>query len=278
MNALDSIFSGATRSRRLVIPYLCAGDPDLATTGNVVRALGRAGAQIVEIGIPFSDPVGDGETIIAASQRALRSGTTVACTLDLCKRLPERPAIVLLTYLNPIAAYGLRRFASDARDAGIYGVIVADLPYEEASIVAEPLRGRGVALILLISPTTPLDRAVQIADASDGFAYVVSRLGVTGAARQPNLDALVLRLQALRRRTSRPLAVGFGISNASQVQRIGRYAHATVLGSALIEILEGLTGAEAANAACAFYEPLLAAARGDDNPESSTLMRSTSVR
>ena len=198
MKHVDAALNAATRANRLVIPYVCAGDPDLATSEAVITALAAKGAQIVEIGIPFSDPVGDGRTIMGAAQRALRSGTTVARTLDLCKRLPEHLAIVLLTYLNPISAYGLKRFAADARDSGISGVIVADLPYDEASLVAGPLHAAEVGLILLISPTTPLDRAAQIADTSDGFAYVVSRVGVTSATQAPDLEMLSHRLLALR--------------------------------------------------------------------------------
>jgi tryptophan synthase alpha chain len=278
MNRLDEIFA-TTQARRIVIPYVCAGDPDAATTHCVVRALALAGAQIVEIGIPFTDPLGDGRTIGDATQRALHSGMTLARTLELCASLREGPAIVLMGYLNPIAAYGIERFAADARRAGVCGAIVADLPYEERLLLAEPLRANGVALIALVAPTTPLARAAQIAAASDAFVYVVSRLGVTGAAREPGIEALATRLQALRSCTTRPLAVGFGVSNATQIRRVAPYCDAAIVGSALIDALAGRSGNDAAAAARAFYEPLLAAAEVRvDKPESSTLMRSTSVR
>jgi tryptophan synthase alpha chain len=259
MNRLDEIFVRATNQRRLVIPYICAGDPDMPTSHAVVTALGRAGAEIVEIGIPFSDPVGDGKTIADAAQRALRAGVTLSQTLDLCASVRGGPAIVLFGYLNPIAQYGVERFANDARRAGVCGVIVADLPYEEASLLADPLHACGIALILLVSPTTPLERAACIAQASDAFVYVVSRLGVTGASREPDLDALTLRLQALRARTALPIAAGFGVSSSEQVTRITPPADAVVVGSALIDAVKGLGGDAAAATAYSFLEPLIAA-------------------
>jgi tryptophan synthase alpha chain len=261
MNRLEAIFARASRERRLVIPYVCAGDPDISTSRAVLRALGDVGAEIVELGMPFGDPVGDGGTIAAAADRALRGGTTLSLTLDLCASVPDGPAIVLFGYLNPIARYGVKRFAADSRRAGVCGVIVADLPYEETSLLSGALDDQGIALILLVSPTTPLERAVRIAQASDAFVYVVSRLGVTGASREPDFDALALRLQALRARMDRPIAAGFGVSSTAHVARIAPHAEAIVVGSALVDALAGRVGDDAAAMARTILEPLVAAGR-----------------
>jgi tryptophan synthase alpha chain len=259
MNRLEAIFARVSDERRLVIPYICAGDPDVATSRAVLLALADAGAEIVELGIPFGDPVGDGGTIAMSSQRALRAGMTMRRTLNLCASVQDGPAIVLFGYLNPIVRYGVHRFAAEARRAGVCGVIIVDLPYEETTLVAQALHYHGIALIMLVSPTTPLERALRIAQTSDTFVYVISRLGVTGASREPDFDALTLRLRTLRDRTDRPIAAGFGISNAVHAGRIAAHADAIVVGSALVDAIAGRTGNDAAAAARAFFEPLVAA-------------------
>ncbi len=260
MKRLEAIFARAS-GRRLVIPYVCAGDPDIATSRGVIGALAHAGAEIVEVGMPFSDPVGDGKTIARAAQRALDSGTTLAQTLELCASTCGEAAIVLFGYLNPIVRYGVERFARDAKRAGVAGAIVADLPYEETSLLATTLRASGIALVLIASPTTPLDRAVRIAQASDAFVYVVSRLGVTGASSAPDIQALQSRLEALRARVKRPIAVGFGLSNSSQIALLAPAAEALVVGSALVDAVAGRVGSDASAAAERFLRPLVAAAR-----------------
>ncbi len=281
VNRLDAIFARAG-DRRLVIPYLCAGDPDATTSRCVLGALHDARVEIVEVGIPYGDALGDGRTIARAAGRALAGGMTLGRTLDLCASVPNPPAIVLFGYLNAIAAYGIERFAADAARAGVSGAIVVDLPYEESDRIRKPLQRHGIALIGLISPTTPLRRAVCIAQSSDGFAYVVSRLGVTGAASEPDLDALERRLQELRANTDRRIAVGFGISNPAQVARIARCADAVVVGSALIDALDGLRGGEAATAAKTFLDPLLLAAEspmpGRGTLYSANLLRAGMLR
>jgi tryptophan synthase alpha chain len=264
-NRLARIFAGSARGRRLVIPYVCAGDPDAVTSASVLRALGNAGAEIVELGIPFGDAVGDGGTIAGSAHRALRAGMTLAGVLDLCANVRDGPAIVLFGYLNPIARYGVERFAADAARAGVAGVIVADLPYEDRSLLTGALHARGIASILLVSPATPGDRAARIAEASDVFVYLVSRLGVTGAGREPDFDALACQIQSLRVRTNRPIAVGFGISRPRQVAGIAAHAEAIVVGSALVDALAGRSGTDAAAAAVAFFAPLAAAARDSGN-------------
>jgi tryptophan synthase alpha chain len=260
MNRLGEILHSARGRRTAVIPYVCAGDPDVTTSAAVIAALRDGGAEIVEIGMPFSDPVGDGATIAAAAQRALQNGVTLSQTLDLCARFAGGPATLLFGYLNPIARYGVARFAADAARAGVCGVIVADLPYEEAALVRDHLKEHDIALILLVSPTTPPERAVHIAEASDAFVYVVSRLGVTGAGCEPDIEPLVKRLEMLKARTTRPLAVGFGLKNGEHVRLLGAHADAVVVGSALLDRLSGLTGSDAAAAASTFLQPLVAAA------------------
>jgi tryptophan synthase alpha chain len=262
MNRLETIFAEAAGERRLVIPYICAGDPNLATSQAVVRALGRAGADIIELGIPFADPIGDGPVIAASAQRALAGGMTLSRTIELASVVRGGPAVVLFGYLNPIVRYGVERFATDIRRAGVSGVIVPDLPFEEAEILSTPLRARNIATILLIAPTTPLERAVRIAHASDVFVYVVSRSGVTGAARAPEFAALVDRLRALRVRAGRRIAVGFGISDSSHVAQLAAHTDAVVVGSALVDALSGRSADDAASTAGAFIAPMVAAAGG----------------
>jgi tryptophan synthase alpha chain len=256
VNRIDAVFAAA-RGRTLLIPYICAGDPDAQSTREMLDAFGGMGIEVVEVGVPFSDPVGDGRSIADAALRALDGGMTLARTLGVCAEVPNPPAIVLFSYVSPIARYGFERFARDAQRSNVSGVIVADLPLEEAASVAPVLRRFGIALILLIAPSTPLERAVEIADASDGFAYVVSRLGVTGGAFEPDVDAVEERLQSLRSRTVRPLAVGFGVANAEHVGRLTRHADAVVVGSALVDAVAGRADRSPASAARQFLVPLL---------------------
>ena len=237
MNRLDAIFAAARGRRSLVIPYVCAGDPSAESTCELLTEFDAMGIEIAEVGIPFSDPVGDGRTITAAAQRALDGGMTLARVLDVCASVPNAPAIVLFGYLSPIARYGFERFARDAQRSNVSGVIIADLPFEEAAAVAAVLRQRDIGLTQLIAPTTPLHRAVEIADASDGFAYVVSRLGVTGAGREPDTEAVIRQLRALRLQTARPLAVGFGIAGAEHVEQLAPHTDALVVGSAFVDAL-----------------------------------------
>ena len=256
MNRIDAVFAAA-RGRALLVPYICAGDPDAQSTREMLDAFGEMGIKVVEVGVPFSDPVGDGRSIADAALRALDGGMTLARTLDVCADVPNAPAIVLFSYVSPIARYGFERFARDAQRSNVSGLIVADLPLEEAASVAPLLRRFGIALTLLIAPSTPLQRAVEIADASDGFAYVVSRLGVTGGAFEPDIDAVERRLQSLRSRTVRPLAVGFGVASAEHVGRLARHADAVVVGSALVDAVAGRADRSPASAARQFLVPLL---------------------
>lgn len=261
MNRLDTIFGAARDKRRLLIPYVCAGDPDADTTAELLRAFGAMGVEIVEVGIPFSDPVGDGRSIASATQRALDAGMTVARTLELCASVRDAPAIVLFTYLNPIARYGFERFAADARDANVCGVIVVDLPFERRDLVSA-FGAADIAVTYLIAPSTPLARAVVLAQASDAFAYVVSRFGVTGTAHKPQAPAVAERLARLRAGSERPLAVGFGIAAPGDVRALAPCADALVVGSGLVEAVAARNGQSAVEAARRYLEPLVAAAAG----------------
>ena len=240
MNRIDAAFRRLRKERRAgFIAYLTAGDPSPAMTVPLVRALEANGADIVELGVPFSDPLADGVVNQRAAERALRRGTTLGGVLGLVRRIRERSEIpiVLFTYLNPVHAYGFDRFAADAARAGVDGALFLDLPPEEARGCAAALAARGVRRIVLIAPTTPPERARRIARQARGFVYCVSRTGVTGegGALDPGLAA---RVRALKRAACAPVAVGFGISTPAQVAATARAADAVVVGSALVREIE----------------------------------------
>jgi len=231
--------------RAAFIPYLTAGDPDLATTQTLVGALVRGGADIVELGVPFSDPIADGPVNQRAAERALRSGTTLARILDLCAglRASGGPPIVLFTYYNPIHSLGPAAFAQRAAAAGVDGVLVTDLPPEEAGELHTALAARDIDRIGLVAPTSTEERIDRVAAAASGFLYCISRTGVTGeqAHLPAGLEALV---QSVRRRAgSLPIAVGFGIARREQVVAVGRFADGVVVGSALVRAIEEGAGA-----------------------------------
>jgi tryptophan synthase alpha chain len=222
--------------RAAFIPFLTAGDPSLAATVDLAETLAGAGADLIEIGVPFSDPLADGPTIQRASERALAGGATLAAVLDGVAEMRRRidAPIVLMSYLNPILRYGLPRFAADARRAGADGVILSDLPVEEAGPIRERLDAAGLDLVLLAAPTSGPARLRRIAQAARGFVYVVTRTGVTGAraALPAELRALVA---AIRGATRKPIALGFGISTPEQVRAAARLADGVVVGSAIVD-------------------------------------------
>ncbi len=222
--------------RAALVVYLMAGDPDLRTTEKLAFACERGGADVVELGIPFSDPIADGPEIQMAGQRALRAGTKPRQILDLVARLrreTEMP-LVVMSYLNPILAIGLDSFAERAREAGLDGLIVPDLSLEESGEVRAALDPRGIDHVQLVSPATAVERARAIGKASRGFLYVVARYGTTGV-RSDLPEDLSARLFALHRATSLPLAVGFGISGKDHVLRLAASgADGIVVGSAIV--------------------------------------------
>ncbi|MFN7940200.1 MAG: tryptophan synthase subunit alpha [Thermoanaerobaculia bacterium] len=236
---ISAAFARAFGERRAAfVPYLAAGDPDLATTGELVLALERAGADVVELGVPFSDPIADGPVNQAAAARALASGTTLAGILAAVARLRRRSRIpiVLFSYFNPILVHGLERFAEQAAAAGVDGVLCVDLPPEEAGELLAALERRGLDAIFLLAPTSDRARIRAAAGAGSGFLYYVSRTGVTG--ERGELPAgLARELRALERAARLPVAVGFGISTAAQAAAVARLAEGVVVGSALVRVV-----------------------------------------
>lgn len=238
----------AQRGRRALIPYITAGYPAPGETPALLQALADAGADLIELGVPFSDPVADGPTIQRSSFAALQHGVTVARTLDMLAAFRSRSdvPIVLFSYLNPLFGYGVERFLADAASAGAGGVLLTDLPVGgdpglEALFQASPL-----SFIRLVAPTTPRDRLIAIAAEAQGFLYYVGRMGVTGA--QTGLRAATLREVAeLRAATSTPVAVGFGVSTPAHAAELAQVADGVIVGSALIDALdEGGTARAAA--------------------------------
>ena len=221
-----------------LVTYVTAGDPDLAGTEGILRALDRAGADVVEVGIPFSDPLADGPVIQRATERALAAGTTLLAVLDLLKRLRSelRMPVVLFSYANPVLRIGAERFGDLARDAGVDGVLILDLPIEEAGDFRAMLEERGIDTILLLSPTTSDERLRKAAALGSGFLYAISRLGVTGV-RSEIADGAEDMVRRIRRVSDLPVALGFGISTPDHVRRIGQWADAAVVGSALVNVI-----------------------------------------
>jgi tryptophan synthase alpha chain len=259
---IAQVFARAkAEGRAALIGYVVAGDPDRETTLAVLDAITAAGVDLIELGIPYSDPLADGPTIAAAAQRALNGGTRMGDAIALAAEARARGCapIVFFTYVNPIDRYGAERFAREAAQAGALGAIVPDVPIEELAAFAPPLRAQGLEIPLLIAPTTPQARAERIAVASTGFVYLVSRLGVTGARREVDIAWASAAVERLRPVTRLPLTVGFGISTPAHVAAVGAVADGVIVGSALIDAYVGRTGAEAARAAGAYVEKLRAA-------------------
>ena len=221
-----------------LVTYVTAGDPDLHRTGGILRALDRAGADVLEVGVPFSDPLADGPVIQRATERALASGTTLQGVLGLIGGLRDelRAPIVIFSYANPILRLGAERFADQAREAGVDGVLVLDLPIEEADEFRSLLASRGIDTILLLSPTTTDERLRRAATLGSGFLYAISRLGVTGA-RDAVADGAEDMVRRIRTASSLPVALGFGISKPEHVREVGRWADAAVVGSALVNVI-----------------------------------------
>jgi tryptophan synthase alpha chain len=235
-----------------LVAYITAGDPSLDATEKIVLAAADAGADVIELGVPFSDPVADGPTIQRASERALASGTTLAGVLDIVRRIRAKSEvpIVLFSYFNPMLQMGLFEFAKAAAQAGADGVLATDLTPEEAGEYREVLDANGLNAIFLVAPTTTDERLVTIAAASSGFLYLISRNGITGAQDMlpTDLPALVRRV---RKSTTLPIAVGFGIAQPTHVTVLGGIADAAVVGSALMSEVEKAGGPDAAAAAVA---------------------------
>jgi tryptophan synthase alpha chain len=263
VNRLERLFQESRRTKRkALVVYICAGDPDLATTERLVPALAEAGADVIELGVPFSDPLADGPTIQAASQRSLAAGTTLAGILESVRKLRRAGSavpLVLFGYMNPILRMGLARFAKEASEAGADGLLVADLPLEESHTLGALAEAQGLSLVLLAAPTTPKERLSAIGQATRGFLYFVSITGVTGA-RAELPASLPKKLAEVRAATEAPVAVGFGISTPEQARALAAHADAVVVGSALVAALH--EGGADTTAALALVRSLARAVHG----------------
>ena len=224
-----------------LITYVTAGDPDLPRSGDILQALDRSGADVLEVGVPFSDPLADGPVIQRATERALAAGTNLRGVLDLVanRRADLRATIVVFSYANPMLRMGVTEFARRAADAGVDGVLALDLPIEEAGAFRDTLERHGIDTIFLLSPTTTDARIAKAASIGSGFLYGISRLGVTGARERVASGAETL-VRRIRAHTTMPIALGFGISRPEHVAEVAAYADAAVVGSALVaKIAEG---------------------------------------
>jgi len=227
------------RNEKALIVYLTAGDPSLDVTKKLIFALEKSGVDILEIGVPFSDPTADGPVIQAAAQRSLKAGTTLEGVLKMVAKVRKvsNIPIVLFGYFNPIFAYGVKKFAQAARNAGVDGVLVVDLPYEEARELRDYTDAVGIDFISLIAPTTDKERLRKIVSKASGFLYYISITGITGTAA-PKIGNIKTEVNKIRKITKLPIAVGFGISRPEQAREIGRFADGVVIGSAVVRLID----------------------------------------
>jgi tryptophan synthase alpha chain len=230
------------RFQNKFVGYLTVGDPSLETTEKIALAMLDAGTDVLELGVPFSDPLADGPVIQRASERALKNGTALRDVLALAARVRKqrpRAGLIIFSYLNPLMRYGLERFAAEAKRAGIDGVLATDLTVEESEEYRRIMHAHGLATIFLAAPTSPDARLKRVAQCSTGFVYAVARTGVTGADRQADIRGEVQTLvKRIRKHTKLPVAVGFGISNAEHFRSVTEFADAAVVGSAIVKLIE----------------------------------------
>src|SRR2546421_10357922 len=240
MSRIVDMFANLKRANRKgFIPFITAGDPDLNTTRELIIELGRAGATLIELGIPFTDPMADGPVIQRASERALRHDFGISEVLQIVSEARKETdvPIILFSYFNPLLQFGIEKLASEAKGARVDGILVTDLVPEEANQFASALRANDLDMIFLIAPTSTDERLKMVAERSSGFIYAVSRAGITGAREEMSAEAekLVRRMRAV---SDLPIAVGFGISTPGQVADVWRYADAAVVGSAIVSEIE----------------------------------------
>jgi tryptophan synthase alpha chain len=262
VNRIDITFAKLRASgRTALIPYVTAGDPSLAATVPLLHALVAAGADVIELGVPFSDPMADGPVIQRASERALAQGVGLNDVIGMVATFRGNDAvtpIVLMGYANPIEAMGTEMFADRAQRAGVDGVIVVDYPPEEAGEFAALLDARGIAPIFLLSPTTPEARMTAVGRMARGYVYYVSLKGVTGAGHLDTAE-VIAKLAEIRKRVALPVGVGFGIRDAASAQAIAAHADAVVIGSRIIQEIEAAPAGEAAQRAAAWLATIRAA-------------------
>lgn len=248
MSSITDKLEGLRRSgKKGFIPFVTAGDPDLDTSLSIIKVLAESGADVIELGVPFSDPMADGPTIQASSQRALENGTTLGNVLELVKsfRAKSDVPIILFSYLNPLLQFGLERLRDKTAEIGVDGILITDIVDDEAIEIGEMMNEKNLDLISLVAPTTSDERLQQICSRARGFIYAVSRAGVTGARSNVSDEAkkLVCRV---RKYTDLSIAVGFGISNREQMERVWSFADAAVVGSAIVAEIGRANDPEAA--------------------------------
>ncbi|MBI4777606.1 tryptophan synthase subunit alpha [Candidatus Desantisbacteria bacterium] len=244
MNRIDETFIRLREKREIaLIPYLMAGYPDLETTGKLVSGFEKAGADIIELGVPFSDPIADGPIIQLASEQALKNGVSLTNVLSLVSNLRQHTNIplVLMTYYNPVFVYGIEKFVHDATAVGVDGVIVPDLPPEEAFLLEKAACEAGLSCIFLLTPTSPPERMRLISHHSTGFIYYVSVTGITGV-REMVTEGIGEYIRQLRLVTQKPIGVGFGISSPEHVAQISLVADAAIVGSAIVSLITNHLG------------------------------------
>jgi tryptophan synthase alpha chain len=229
-----------------LVAYITCGDPDLDTSREVALAAIGAGADVIELGVPFSDPVADGPVIQRASERALKHGTNLKSVLEIAKQIRQQSAagVIIFSYLNPILQFGLGKFCTAAAEAGVDGALITDLPVEEADDYLRAMKAHKLAPIFLAAPTSTDERLRQIAKHSRGFVYAISRTGITGTRQELAADARTL-VARIRQHTKLPIALGFGISTPAQFNEVGSFADAAVIGSAIVQRIEQNPGREA---------------------------------
>jgi tryptophan synthase alpha chain len=244
MSRITKMFDGLRlKNEKALIAYITAGDPDMATTESLLQCLVQSGADMIELGVPFSDPMADGPTIQAAAQRALEHPFSMQAIFGLVKKFraySEAP-LILFGYYNPLLQYGLERLARDARNAGVDGFLVVDLPPEEAADLKKAADGQQLDTVFLLAPTSTDERMRTVADVSSGFVYYVSITGVTGA-RESLAEMMEAAVDKIRKFTSLPVGIGFGVSRPEHVREISRYADAVIVGSAIIKEAEAHAG------------------------------------
>jgi tryptophan synthase alpha chain len=262
MSRIDATFA-ALRERRAkaLIPYLTAGDPHADTTAEIMRAMAAAGADVIELGVPFSDPMADGPVIQQASERALARGIGLAQVLQMVRDFRAADSatpVVLMGYANPIERYGVERFVADAKGAGVDGVLVVDYPPEECTEFAQLLRRAGIDPVFLVAPTSSDARIASVAEAAGGYVYHVSLKGVTGAGHF-DIDAVKQMIPRIKAHVKLPVGVGFGIRDGATARAVADVADAVVIGSALVQLLEGAAHDEAPRIAGRFIASIRAA-------------------
>lgn len=243
----DAFDSARNEGRAALVIYVCGGDPDLETTQRLVLAAAEAGADVIELGMPFSDPTADGPAIQRASERALARGTNISSLLGVVRevRKSTNVPILLFGYYNPILAYGEERFATDAAEAGADGMLVVNLPPEESAPLREPAIAEGLDFVPLVAPTSDVSRIKLAADAATAFVYYVSMTGVTGA-KATDLDAAAARAGELQREIKRPIALGFGVKTPDDVAVVAKHVDGVVVGSAVVTTIEESTTSDEA--------------------------------